>query len=226
MGPIRMNEADHARVTAAVAEAEAGTSGEIVTIVAARSDGYEDIGLIWAAGVMLLALACITAWPPLLTCPIDWLRGGWLHDWSQRELIGWLFVVLSLKFLVVWLLLRIQPLRNLLTPRRIKAARVRDRAVTLFRASAERRTTGHTGILIYLSMQEHRAEIIADQAIHSTVTPATWGDAMAALIDGARDGRPGDGLVEAVRQVGAILNQHLPRADDDKNELPDRLIEL
>jgi putative membrane protein len=223
---MHMHEADHARVTAAVAEAEAGTSGEIVTIVAARSDGYEDIGLIWAAGVMLLALACITAWPSLLTCPIDWLRGGWSHEGSQRELIGWLFALLSLKFLAVWLLMRIQLLRNLLTPGRIKAARVRDRAVTLFRASAERRTTGHTGILIYLSMQEHRAEIIADQAIHSAVAPEAWGDAMAALIDGVRDGRPGDGLVEAVRQVGTILNQHLPRAADDQNELPDRLIEL
>lgn len=223
---IRMSDADHGRVSTAVAEAEADTSGEIVTIVATRSDGYEDVALIWASGAMLLALAAVTAWPPLLTGPIDWMRGGWTHDWSQRELIGWLFAVLSVKFLLVWLLLRIRPLRALLTPRGIQAARVRERAVTLFRASAEQRTTGHTGILIYLSMEEHRAEIIADAAIHSTVAPEAWGDAMDALVDGARAGQPGDGLVEAVRLVGAILHRHLPRGDEDRNELPDRLIEL
>ncbi|WP_245941975.1 TPM domain-containing protein [Sphingomonas gilva] len=221
-----MSEADHALVTAAVAEAEAGTSGEIVTIVAARSDGYEDVAFAWAAGIMLLALASIAAWPPLLTCPVDLLRGGWTHEWSARELIGWLFAALALKFLAVWLLLRIPALRNLLTPRRVRTARVRERALLLFRASAERRTSGRTGILIYLSMAEHRAEIVADEAIHSVVAPEVWGEAMVALIDGVRAGRPGDGMAAAVERVGAILHRHLPRAADDANELPDRLIEL
>ena len=27
-------------------------------------------------------------------------------------------------------------------------------------------------------------------------------------------------------EVGAVLAEHFPRADDDRNELPDRLIEL
>ena len=49
---------------------------------------------------------------------------------------------------------------------------------------------------------------------------------MAALIAEIRAGRPGAGMVAAVEQVGAVLAKHFPRADDDKNELPDRLIEL
>ena len=49
---------------------------------------------------------------------------------------------------------------------------------------------------------------------------------MAALLAGLRAGRPADGLVDAVGKVGAVLAQHFPRADDDVNELPDRLIEV
>ncbi|MBH1993350.1 MAG: hypothetical protein I8H86_10740, partial [Sphingomonadaceae bacterium] len=75
-------------------------------------------------------------------------------------------------------------------------------------------------------LDEHRAEIVADRAINEKVAPEAWGEAMAALIAAIRDNRPGEGLAAAVEQVGALLAPHFPRADDDINELPDRLIEL
>jgi putative membrane protein len=80
--------------------------------------------------------------------------------------------------------------------------------------------------MLYLSLAERRAEIIADSAIHSRVANDVWGDAMAALIVAVRDGRPGDGMADAVTRIGAILGAHFPRSADDTNELPDRLIEL
>lgn len=226
MKQIGLNEADHDLVSAAVAKAEEGTAGEIVTIVAARSHRYTDIAWAYAAGVMLLALACIAAWPALLTCALDLMHDGWDEFVSHERLLPLLLVALTLKLLVARLVLAWMPLRDWLTPGRIKTARVRERAMLLFRASAEHRTTGRTGILIYLSLAEHRAEIIADRAIHSLVAPEAWGDAMAALIDGARAGQVAEGMVAAVTQVGVILHEKLPRAGDDANELPDRLIEL
>ncbi len=48
-------------------------------------------------------------------------------------------------------------------------------------------------MLIYLSLDEHRAEIVADKAIADRVSPDVWGDAMAALIDEAKQGRIADG---------------------------------
>jgi putative membrane protein len=53
-----------------------------------------------------------------------------------------------------------------------------------------------------------------------------WGEAMAALVAAVRDGRPGDGMAEAVRQIGLVLAEHFPKSRADTNELPDRLIEL
>jgi putative membrane protein len=49
---------------------------------------------------------------------------------------------------------------------------------------------------------------------------------MHGLVEQVREGRPGDGIVAAIERVGAVLAEHFPRSADDKNEIPDRLIEL
>ena len=97
------------------------------------------------------------------------------------------------------LILKWMPLRLALTPGATKTRRVRRRAIDAVqgrRPSGAR--SGRTGILIYLSMGEHRAEIVADEAITSVTTPETWGEAMAALLTEVKAGRPGDGIVAAV----------------------------
>jgi len=114
----------------------------------------------------------------------------------------------------------------LLTPAATKHRRVRRRAVTVFKAAAERRTAGRTGILIYLSMAERRAEIVADEAILKVTDEHTWGEAMTALIADVREGRPADGIVAAIERVGTVLAEHFPRSAGDTNEIPDKLIEL
>jgi putative membrane protein len=96
----------------------------------------------------------------------------------------------------------------------------------VFKASAERRTVGRTGILIYLSMAERRAEIVADEAITKVTSPDIWGEAMAALLVEVKQGRVGDGMVAAIGQVGTVLAEHFPRSATDTNEIPDKLIEL
>ena len=113
-----------------------------------------------------------------------------------------------------------------LTPGATKARRVRRGALALFRASAEHRTVAATGVLLYLSLDEHRAEIIADAGIHDRVSPDVWGHAMAALVSAVKDGRPGDGMAAAVEEIGVVLAEHFPRSAGNPNELPDRLIEL
>jgi len=226
MVSARFTESEIARVTEAVTRAEAGTDGEIVTIVTGASDDYGDIALLWSALVMFLALAVIAGWPEFFVGLIDRFWPGWHPLWSPRELLAMLFAALALKFLVARLILSWTPLRVALTPAAVKARRVRRRAVACFRVGTERRTVGRTGVLIYLSLAEHRAEIIADEALHGKVTPETWGEAMAALLDGIRADRPGEGMAAAVERVGRVLAEHLPKSAGDPNQLPDRLILL
>jgi putative membrane protein len=135
-------------------------------------------------------------------------------------------VFAALKFTVALLILKWMPLRLFLTPAATKHRRVRRRAIAIFQAAAARRTTGRTGILIYLSLAERRAEIIADEAILKVTDEHTWGEAMIELLSNVRAGRIGDGIAAAVTQVGMVLSEHFPRSALDRNEIPDQLIEL
>lgn len=219
-----MTAEDHALVSAAVAEAERSTDAEIVTIVAARSDHYADVPLLWAGGVTLLALSLIAAFPALHDRLLGlWGNGGWATEPSPLLPI---FMLATVLFVAVWLALQWMPLRLRLTPRDIKARRTRSRAMDLFRATTQGRTQGDTGVLIYLSLGEHRAEIIADTAVAAKVAPDVWGGIMAGLIDNVRQGRVASGLAAAVREAGQVLAVHTPRRDDNPNELRDRLIEI
>lgn len=221
-----MSEADHQRVSEAVRNAEGATAGEIVTIIAETSDRYLDVALWWSIGFAILALAVLAGFPQFSAGLIAKFSGGWIVEWTLAEAFELALAVAVLKFVAMRLILSWIPLRLFLTPGVVKAERVRRRAIRYFKVGAERRTSGRTGVLIYLSMAEHRAEIVADEAIHSKVAPEIWGDAMAQLLAGVREGRLADGMISAIADVGAILSVHFPRAADDVNELPDRLIEL
>ena len=221
-----VSEADHDRVTAAVAAAEAHTSGEIVTVIAAQSNDYDDVALVWASVVAFLAMSVIALFPDFYQGLYYRITGGWGHELTPNQWLGTVIAIGVLKWIGVWLILLWRPLRLWLTPRAILAARVRARAIDLFKVGTEAKTLGRTGILLYVSLREHRADIVADEAIAAKVAPEIWGDAMAALIDLVRKGQPGEGMAEAVRQMGLVLADHFPRGSENPNELPDRLIEL
>lgn len=211
-------------VTKAVADVEAHTSGEIVTVLADRSDGYTDVALLWAVAISFTAMAVVTAFPDFYTGLVDRVLGRWSHEWTPGELLTLVTGVGLLKFLAMWAIQLWQPLKFALIPGPIKVGRVRDAAVKHFKVGAERRTHGRTGVLVYLSMREHRAEIVADEAIATLVDAEVWGTAMADMLGEIRKGHIAEGLAAGIRDVGAVLAEHFPRDADDVNELPDRLI--
>jgi putative membrane protein len=223
---LQLSDADREKVSAAIAAAEAGSSGEIVAVATPISDAYHDVGLHWAL-VPLFAVLAWAAWrPTALTWWYDFLFGGWSPDPTQSELLTLLMFFAALKFTVALLILKWMPLRLALTPPATKHRRVRRRAIAIFQAAAAGRTAGKTGVLIYLSMAERRAEIVADEAILKLTDEHTWGEAMHALLADVREGRAGDGIVAAIERVGVVLAEHFPRSADDRNEIPDKLIEL
>ena len=223
---IHMSAEDHRLVTAAVAGAEAETSGEIVTIVTDVSDSYREVAFAWASIAAFAALTAIAFFPAFYQRLYEAMMGGWTYDYAPGQWLGIAAAFAALKWVGVFALLQWRPLRLALTPGGIKARRVRARALKLFRVSAEARTAGKTGILLYLSLRERRADIVADEAIAARVSPEIWGEAMAVLIEHVRHDRAGVGMAEAVTRMGAVLAEHFPRGSENPNELPDRLIEL
>ncbi|HMP57697.1 MAG TPA: hypothetical protein PKD92_14190 [Novosphingobium sp.] len=223
---LRLDDAGRKRVSDAVGAAEAGTAGEIVTIVTEQSDSYADIALAWSAAAAFLAITTLSLFPDFYLGLLDRLTGTWHSQWTPGEILALAAAVGVLKFMAMTALQLWPPLRFALVPGRIKSLRSRARAVAFFKVGAERRTHGRTGILIYVSMREHRAEIVADEAIAGQVPDEVWGEAMAALLAQIRQGCLAEGMAAAVERVGLVLAEHFPRAENDVNELPDRLIEV
>jgi putative membrane protein len=114
---MRLTEADQA-VSDAVTEAELGTDGEIVTVVAGRSDAYHDVALHWAVLAMLLVLALL-AWQP---CAGRMAHTPHLIDsWAQtppRWYLTFALILMAVTFLVARVILAFDALRIALTPGR------------------------------------------------------------------------------------------------------------
>ena len=218
---MQLGAADRDRISAAVAAAEAGTDGEIVTVIAAESDRYRDVPPQWG----LLAALLVPALAMLDPARLPFVTDGWSTPDPQRILLA-VMLIQMLAFLVVRYALARARWRIALTPRATRRRRVRARAIELFRLAAERRTAQRIGVLLYLSVGERMAEIVADEAIHAKVPEERWGAAMAVLIAEVKAGRAADGMVAAIVQIGAIIGEHFPKTAEDTNELPDRLIML
>jgi len=221
-----IDDAGRALVTKAVAAAEAHTSGEIVTILAESSDSYADVALWWAACAGFGAMALAALFPAQFFHLLEGLTTPWNPQWTGADGLIWgaglgLGVFLAVRAVQIW-----RPARFFLLPDPVARARVRARAMAAFRIGAERRTHGRTGVVIYLSLGEHRAEIVADEAIAGKVTPDCWGEAMEAMLAEVRKGRVAEGMVAAVERIAALLALHFPKDGTDTNQLPDRLIEL
>ena len=88
----------------------------------------------------------------------------------------------------------------------------------------DRAKQGSSGILIFVSLAERYARIIADDEIAARVPQSRWQAAVDALIAHMRDGRVADGFIAAIEMCGGNeLARHFPRTDASRNELPDRI---
>ena len=113
------------------------------------------------------------------------------------------------------------PLGRMLTPSFLRRAWVHRAAVTQFEALGLTRTRDATGVLLYVNLAHHRAEVLADSGIYAKAPTQVWDEVVALLLDGVRRGDAADGFVRAATRTGEILSAYLPPRDDDANELSD-----
>ncbi|WP_448582709.1 TPM domain-containing protein [Thermaurantiacus sp.] len=226
---MQVPDTDHERVAAAIAAAEATTSGEIVCVLDTDRHIYLEWVLALAAALaftvpLLLTLAGFgpTAWRDTLF-PAWQAAGQPLPDIATVELHA---AAQVLVFLAAFLLLRVTPIAQRYAPAALRRARVHELALKQFLARGIHLTAERTGVLIFASLHDQMAEIVADEGIYAKVSPDVWGEADAALLAEARRGNLAQGFVRAVGIVGAILAEHFPPAPRNRDELPNRLIEL
>jgi putative membrane protein len=197
-------QADIKRVVEAIGAAEARTAGEIFCVVAQSSSNYHLVPIAWAALVaLLLPLPAIylTAWPA-----------------------GTIYLAQLAVFVSVAAGLSVPPVRFRIVPKRAKQQRAHAEAMRQFLAQGLHLTEQRTGVLIFASVAERYAEIIADRGISAKVGNEVWQQAVDALVDAIKAGRPGDGFVAAVERCGAVLAQHFPPGAIRRDELPNKLV--
>lgn len=201
-----VSEEDSTRVAEAITRAEAGTTGEIVAVIAAESGTYLYVPFMWGA---LAALAV----------PFPFIFWTW---WPIQTIYALQLIV----FAVLVAVLMYRPLRLALVPRAVKNGRAQRRAVEQFIAQNLHTIDNHTGVLIFVSVAEHYAEIIADKGIHARVAEGTWDKIVGNLTRAIGEGRAADGLVGAIDEVGTHLSQHFPPGTRRELGLANHLIVL
>lgn len=201
-----VSEGDKARIADAIHAAEARTSGEIFCIIASRSSEYRMVPLAWAAIIALIV--------PLLL-----IRST---TWSATTI----YVIQIVVFVAAWFGLSRPGLRFLLVPPRMKRDRAHAEAMRQFRAQGLYKIGSRIGVLIFASVAERYAEIVADAGIGAKVDPDMWREATDALIRGIKRGQPGDAFVAAIAQCGAVLAAHFPPGAINPDEVPDKLVEI
>lgn len=196
---------DYERIADAIRAAERTTSGEIVCVLMRRSSDYAYTPPLWAA-----FLALVAPWPLLL-----------FTDLATREI----FVAQIAVFIIAVLVFSWTPLRFLLTPRLVKRARARRAAIEQFYSRGVSATKDRTGVLIFVSVAERYARIIADDGLTAKIADAEWREALDLLLGNIREERIADGFVAAIEACGRLLAIHAPpRAASDN--LPDKIYVL
>lgn len=227
----RISTADHARITAAIQQAEARTSGEIFCVLAREVSAYRDISLLWAAGAaFLLPLGLIPfgfepSWIPGMAAGWDAAHLSGRTTETSQALAAYALIQ-SAVFVLVYAALRLPPLRRIVTPRGVRRNRVRKAALHQFLAHGLHVTEDRTGVLIFAALEDHQVEVIADKGIHSRVDQGVWGDALEALTTQLKAGRTAEGFEAAIGLVGAVLAEHFPPRPRNPDEVANRLVEI
>ncbi len=201
-----LGEADLARVHAELVAVEKETTGEVLPVVLERSDGHP--GAIWLAG-----LAFVLAGSALLA--------GWL-PWEKPALV--LLCQLALGALGCATARLLPDFQRLFIADAREREMAEEQAFQEFHRYELHRTTGRTGVLLFVSLLEHRAVVLADAGINAAVAADQWQRTTEALLDGVRRGSLAEGLVAGIRSAGEVLARHFPSAAGDRNEVPDRVV--
>jgi uncharacterized membrane protein len=100
---------------------------------------------------------------------------------------------------------------------------VRTAAEAVFEALGMTATAERNGVLIYLSVTDHRFAVVGDQAIDEKVPPNYWETIKDQLAAEFKRGRFAPGIAAAITAIGEELAKSFPRSRGDVNELSDEI---
>jgi putative membrane protein len=200
---MSISEQDRERISVAIRAAEAKTSGEIVCVLAQSS-------------------ADATALP-ILVAAVAALALPWLLVAVTAMSVHRILLLQVVAFFALAVLLCLPRVRMALVPRAARRSVAHRAAMEQFQIRGIARKKDRTGILIFVSLAERYARIIADEGIAARMPQSEWQGAVDALVAHMRNGRIADGFIAAIEACGKVLETNFPRTETSRDQLPDRI---
>jgi putative membrane protein len=200
---MNISEQDRKRISTAIRLAEAKTSGEIVCVLAQASSDTSALPILVAA---------------LFSLVLPWLLVAFTTMSVHR--------ILSLQaiiFIALSVLLCLPSVRTALMPRAARRAVAHRVAMEQFTIRGIARKKERSGILIFVSLAERYARIVADEGIAARVPQSEWQEAIDVLVAHTKGGHIADGFISAIEKSGNVLATNFPRSDTSRDELPDQI---
>uniref|UniRef100_Q3APQ3 TPM domain-containing protein n=1 Tax=Chlorobium chlorochromatii (strain CaD3) TaxID=340177 RepID=Q3APQ3_CHLCH len=221
-----LTQAERQRIEERIAAAEKRTSGEIVVKVVAESYHYP---LEAMQGSLLLAIMVGIAVALLISEETMWLFftffGFSFFSAPHTESMWFFLAIFSVSFMVFHeLLKRVSFLKRIFVRKANMREEVEEGATYSFFRRNIHHTVNRTGILIYISLFEHRVRVVADQGINEKVTQSDWDEVVTIIINGIKTGKQADAIATAVDRCANILAAHFPITTGDRNELSNKVI--
>ena len=211
---------DRQQINQTVQTAESLTAAEIVPVVATSSGRYdraEDLAGLWLG--VLLVVAVSIYWPAEAAEP-----GSWGTSPVAVQTLNLVGAILGGFLVGAVLCSKIAWLRRLFTPASQMRDEVTQRASAVFFDNRVHHTQAGGGLLIYISLFEHMAVILADRQILAALRQTHLDELCHTLTQQLHQDRPTEALCLTIQTAGEMLQPVLPRSSIDVNELPDSLV--
>lgn len=215
MPKIILNDKNKKQIAAAVKKAESKTSGEIVTAFIKESHDYAVHEMSFA---VIVSFIYFVAMMFFVSDVQAWLQ-GMFWDYTQNYLIAFYGFSVFLVGAIFYFLANVAAIDRLIVPKKVMQQKVHDRALLHYMESGIYNTRDHTGILIFISLLEHRVELLADKGISVKIPLEHWQQMVEQILTGVKQGDFVNKLCLSVEECGTLLAEHFPIKADDSNEL-------
>jgi putative membrane protein len=212
---MHLSEEEKARISEAVRVAEARTRAEIVPMLVARSGIYRDAQ---HRSGLALALIVLTV---LLMGEGLWVTWPW-----QTANAAYLLLGTVLAYAIGSWIGTFAPVIRAVTSTERLHQKVQVKAERAFAQHSLSRTSQRTGVLLMVSLLEHRVYVLPDVGIGPGIAQAEWNEVVEAVVAGLKQNDIAGGFCAGIERCGELLAHACPAGPgDNPDELSNRVLQ-
>lgn len=210
MGKIKI---DAAKIEAAISDFESAVDFELVPVIAQSSTPTLHVPFAISALLMFFVFFGFEAY----------YLSQW-HDWEASTIIHVLAILFAITLAVGFVFSRFDVVRRLLTPAKYRHQFAQLEAEQVFLKKRLFETKAHQGLLLFISLMEHRIVVLPDMRSNLTEAKSLSEEILKILQDDFKAGSYEKGLLEAIAHMKKTLSVKYPKKSSDGNQLPNKLI--